>query len=193
MSEDEWKAIREFEGVLRESSRLTEICQNEEKLNSACGPVMRKALHDSSSRDAMSLIDVDDWSSNKEETHPTRSEVKVESFAVAVKICRKRALLETERRFFNNKTEVTVVQSNAEIEIKLTDREKASLALDPRNAWNEQVFHDATMWNNYKDEFKYLYRECCVQTNSFYRQNNNDDHNSPSPDRAKTHESGDSE
>ena len=93
MSEDEWKAIREFEGVLRESSRLTAICQNEEKLNSACGPVMRKALHDSSSRDAMSLIDVDDWSSNKEETHPTRSEVKVESFTETGKMCRTRASL----------------------------------------------------------------------------------------------------
>ena len=65
LSEDEWKATREFEGVLRETSRLTTTCQNEEKLNSACGPLMRKALHDSSSRDDMALIDIDDWSSKK--------------------------------------------------------------------------------------------------------------------------------
>ena len=68
MSEDGWKATREFEGALRETSSLTTICQNEEKLNSARGPVMRKALHDISSRDAMSLIDVDDWSSDKKNT-----------------------------------------------------------------------------------------------------------------------------
>ena len=65
LSEDEWKATREFEGVLRETSRLTTTCQNEEKLNSACGPLMRKALHDSLSRDDMALIDIDDWSSKK--------------------------------------------------------------------------------------------------------------------------------
>ena len=76
-SEEERKTTREFEGALRETSRLTTTCQNEEKLNSECGPVMRKALHDSLSRDAMSLIDFDDWSVNNEQIRPTRSEVKV--------------------------------------------------------------------------------------------------------------------
>ena len=42
-SEEEWKTAGEFEGALRETSRLTTICQNEEKLTLACGPVTRKA------------------------------------------------------------------------------------------------------------------------------------------------------
>ena len=127
LSEKEWKTNREFEGVLRETSRIETIYQNEEKLNSAHAPAMRKALHDSLSRDAMSLIDVDNWSSNEERTHPTRSEAKVESFVVTGRICRARALLETERWFFNNKTEETFAQSNAETQMNLTDREKLDL------------------------------------------------------------------
>ena len=54
--------------------------------------------------------------------HPTRSEVKVESFALARKICRKQALLETERRFFNNKTEQTFAERNTEMQMNLTNR-----------------------------------------------------------------------
>ena len=42
LAEDEWKATREFEGILRETSRLTTVCQNKDKLNSACVPVTRK-------------------------------------------------------------------------------------------------------------------------------------------------------
>ena len=42
LMEDEWKSVREFEATLKETSRLTSICQNEQKLNAAHGPVMRK-------------------------------------------------------------------------------------------------------------------------------------------------------
>ena len=121
LSEEEWKTTRDFKSVLRETSRLASICQNEEKLNSGHGPVMRKALHDILSRDTTSLIVIDDWNSNKERVHPNRSEVKVESFAVTGKMCRARALLETERRFFNNETKETFVESSTEAEVNLTD------------------------------------------------------------------------
>ena len=47
------------------ASPLTTTCQNEDELKSACGPAMRKALRDSSSRGAMSLIGVDDWISER--------------------------------------------------------------------------------------------------------------------------------
>ena len=59
---NEWKIVRKFEGVLRETSRVTTIYQHEEKLNSAHGPAMRKELHDSLSRDTIALIDVEEWS-----------------------------------------------------------------------------------------------------------------------------------
>ena len=60
MTGDEWKATREFEGALRETSRLTTVCQNEEKLNSAHGLAMHKALHDTLSRDCMALMNDDE-------------------------------------------------------------------------------------------------------------------------------------
>ena len=41
LTPDEWKSVLEFEAMLRETSRLTTIFQNEEKLNSAYGPVVR--------------------------------------------------------------------------------------------------------------------------------------------------------
>ena len=100
------------------------ICQNEEKLNSARGPVTHKVMHDSLSRVTACLVGVDDRSANKERARPTRSEAKVESLAGARKPCRIRALLETGRRFFNNETEVTFAQSITEAEMSLTDREK---------------------------------------------------------------------
>ena len=71
----------EFEGVLRETTPLTTVCQNEDKLNSVQGPTMRKNLHDSSSSDSIGLTSADQWSSNEAQTHPTSSNVKVESFA----------------------------------------------------------------------------------------------------------------
>ena len=74
--------------------------------------------------------------------------MKVESFTLAGKIFRKRALLQTERRFFNNKTEDTFAESSTEIETNLTDREKATLLLDPRTSWNKQALDEETMWND---------------------------------------------
>ena len=56
---EDWRTAREFEGTLRETSRLTKICQNEEKLNGSCGPVMRKSLHDSLSRATMLLTNAE--------------------------------------------------------------------------------------------------------------------------------------
>ena len=52
---------------------------------------------------------------------------------------------------------------------------------------------DGTKWNDCKDERKHFCRACHTQTKAFYRQNNNDDETAPSPDRAETDESGDSE
>ena len=59
LTEEDWRTIRHFESVLRETSRLNKICQNEKKLNEAYGPVMRKSLHDSLSRATMLLINAE--------------------------------------------------------------------------------------------------------------------------------------
>ena len=113
------------------------------------------------------MINVDKWSSNKTQARSTSSEAKVESFSVHSKICRKRALLETERRFFNNKIEETFAVSNAEIAMKLTDREKATLLLCPRIFSNKQELDDRSKWNDCKEELKHCFRACCVQNKAF--------------------------
>ena len=43
LAEEEWKSEGEFEKILRDTSRLTAACQNEEKLSGACGLVVRKS------------------------------------------------------------------------------------------------------------------------------------------------------
>ena len=100
------------------------------KLNRACGPVMRKSLRDSLSRATMRLINADKWSSDKEMMHTTRSEVNVNSFSKAGKICKMRALLECERRFFNNKSEITFAEANSEFYVNLSNSEKALIVLE---------------------------------------------------------------
>ena len=54
--ENDWKTVSEVEAILRDTSLLTLVCQNEEKLNGACRPVMQNYLHDSLSREAIRLI-----------------------------------------------------------------------------------------------------------------------------------------
>ena len=83
LTEEEWKHVMEFEAALRETSHLTTICQNEEKLNSACGPVMRGRTHDRLSSNTMMCMDVDNWSSKN--------------------------LLETEGRHFNNRLSTSML------------------------------------------------------------------------------------
>ena len=128
--------------MLRETSHMMKIFQNEENLNAACGPVMRKSLHDFLSRNTIALVDVEDWSANKEKIHPTRLEVSVNSFKETGIVYRTRALLECERRFFNNETEETFAQSKSDFEMKLTDWEKDMLTLDTRICWSKKVFDD---------------------------------------------------
>ena len=71
----------DFEGILSETSRLTKTCQNEEKLNGACGTVIGMFLQDSLSRAIMLLINTEQWSSDKAMIRPTSSEAKLDSFA----------------------------------------------------------------------------------------------------------------
>ena len=66
MTVDEWKSVLEFEAALRETSRLAAICQNEEKLNSACRLVVRGHARDRLHGDNMMCVDVDNWSAKKE-------------------------------------------------------------------------------------------------------------------------------
>jgi hypothetical protein len=46
LMEEKWKYAAEIEDVPHNTSRLTSIFQNEEKLNAECVPVARKITHD---------------------------------------------------------------------------------------------------------------------------------------------------
>ena len=109
----------EFEAILRYTSRLTNICRNEEKLNGVYGLVMRKSLHGSLSMGTTHVINADLYSSNKVMIRPTRLEVNTNSFAETRKTCIRRDLLECERRFFNNKTKFAFAESNREFDMIL--------------------------------------------------------------------------
>ena len=80
----------------------------------------------------MRVINTDQWSRDKEMMHPNRSEVNINSFTKSGKTWKIRALLECERRFFNNKSEINFAEANSEFFINLLNRERDSLVLDGR-------------------------------------------------------------
>ena len=106
LTEEEWKTVGKFEAILRDASRSTTIFQNEERLNSTCGIVMRKPLHDSLPRGTMHVVNADMWSISKAMIHPTRSKINTNSFANTRKPYMLRAILECERMFFNKKNRI---------------------------------------------------------------------------------------
>ena len=65
LTDKERKTAGEFEAIIRETSRLTAIFHNEEKLNGVCGTVVRKFLHDRLSRGTMCMINDGLWSGNE--------------------------------------------------------------------------------------------------------------------------------
>ena len=77
--------------------------------------------------------------------------------------------------------------------MNFTDREKATLLLDPRTDWNSQALSDASEQCKCKEELKNYFRSHCVETKAFYRRNNDKDKNAPSPDRIDADESSESE
>ena len=72
---------------------------------------MRKVLHDELSCVTMKVMNTEDWSSNKIMMNPKRSEINSNTFTTMGRTCLKRALLETERRFFGNTVEETFEDS----------------------------------------------------------------------------------
>ena len=105
---------------------------------------MRKSLHNSLSRGTVCAINADLWSSNKAKIHPNRSEVNANSFTETRKTCIRRALLEFERRFFDNKTELTFAELNSECDMNLSNREIALLVLEKSFCWRRSVFNNVS-------------------------------------------------
>ena len=124
------KTSSEMEAVLCNTSRLTKICQNENKWNSSCGTVIRKLLHDRFSSGSLNGIDVDACSKNKTMTHPKRTATDENSLTIAGKRFLNRALLEKERKFFGSIEDVNFVEYGEDCDVILSDRKKAVFLLD---------------------------------------------------------------
>ena len=76
--------------------------------------------------------------------------------------------------------------------MNLTNREKATLVLDPRTVWNPKVSDDEGFWIECKDAIQPFYRDCHVQTKAHHRKNTINN-NAPSPDCTDSDDSDDSE
>ena len=101
---------------------------------------------------------------------PARLEVRVATFTVARKTCLERALLEIERRHFNDETEIMFASSNEVVVMNLTKKDEATLALDPRAGWNPKVNNDDRFWLECKDDLQVFCRDHCIQTKAHNRQ-----------------------
>ena len=99
----------------------------------------------------MCIINAGPWSSQKAMTRPTISVVNVTSFAYTGRTFLKRDMLECERRFFNNKTEIIFAKQNCEFCVNLTNRERALLVLEKRMCWSRSVFADVNDWMDCKN------------------------------------------
>ena len=72
------------------------------KLNSGCGPVIRKNLHVGLSCGSMNVVEADAWSNKKSMIQPKRSDFNPDAFIIIGETFLTRDLLETEWRFFGN-------------------------------------------------------------------------------------------
>ena len=91
--------------------------------------------------------------------HPSGTSVDLNSLSNADGECRRRVLLETERRFFGNLSENIGEEINIEASLKLSQRGKAVLVLDKRTCLQPGVLTNNDDW---KDAISTL-RELCVE------------------------------
>ena len=85
---------------------------------------------------------------------PNRSEASLDSFDETGTICKKRVLLEFESRFFNNESEATFAENNAEFCTNSLGRERALLLLDKRACLSRSDFDDNQEWSDCQNELK---------------------------------------
>ena len=104
LNNEDWEFAREVEGVLNISKDLVTLSQNEKKINSVYGPLFKRTTHQGYLAEAIQLIDIESWGKT---TRAPRSPKNVNAFSIRGRECRKRAMLECERRFFGNTEETT--------------------------------------------------------------------------------------
>ena len=149
---------------------------------------MKKCLHDRLSSATMKLINYDALSSDEDQMHPTRTEVHVDSFAKAGKMSKQRALLECERRFFDNKSEITFAEANSDFFMNLINRERALIFLDKRVCCSKSVFKNVNDWKDCLNELGYYHVYYCTQTKACEREKERKSDENEEDDNAETDE-----
>ena len=175
LSDVDWIFYGEAEAILRASKIMVTLVQTETKLIAAFAPIIRKKLHDAFTSDTMDLIYDRDWT---DQAHPPRVSMDVNNFSDGGRACRRRALLETERRFFGNESDDLMSELAQLALLKLTQREKATLVLDKRTCGRSQILSKEG-WRDAIDALKVFYVEFYVQCKAYDR--NKARRNAPPP------------
>ena len=81
-----------------------------------------------------------------------------------------RTFLQHERRFFNNKSEITFAEANSEFCVNLSNRERALLVLDKRVCWSRSVSDDANDWTDCKNKLMHYHVKHYIQTKAHERE-----------------------
>ena len=101
---------------------------------------MRMSMQDGLSSGSLDVTCVVIWSKSKCMMHPKRIDSNVDNFTIIGKLFFTRALLETERRLFGNKKEITFVEIRENCDMRLLDREKLILLIDKRACQRKIMF-----------------------------------------------------
>ena len=111
------------------------------------------------------------------------------TFSELGRVCRHRATLECERRFFGNDGEETMDAEGAKAIMKLSNREKAALVLDKRTCMQSSILSDKESWIDAKNELEKFYVKFYQQRKRYDRENakkNNNEEKEDSSDEENT-------
>ena len=127
----DWEFCRKVEGVLCIQQSLATSSQNENRFNGAFTGPIKQRTRNKLMAPTIDLANLDRWVKH---SNPPRVAKAVVDLTENGNICRKRALLECERRFFCNEIEVPFDEDDIEVSkrIKFSNREKGQLLLDLR-------------------------------------------------------------
>ena len=186
LSPNDWSLALETEAILNISKNLVTISQTETKLNASYGPVLRNATYNKLTSDTIEVIDLENWCGT---SRAPRKEVNVNTFSELGRVCRHRATLECERRFFGNDGEETMDAEGAKAIMKLSNREKAALVLDKRTCMQSSILSDKESWIDAKNELEKFYVKFYQQRKRYDRENakkNNNEEKEDSSDEENT-------
>ena len=123
--------------MLNVSRALKTTVQYESKYNDSCGPVVKLMVCMNLKAPTISVVYCDNW---RLLSRAPRTELPIAEMSELVKKCAKRATIEFEIIFMENKEEVSfkVQVSSKKGQLDINDLHKVSMFLDPRVKSNAQ-------------------------------------------------------